>query len=224
MKCVRCNNELKESDLYCDRCGTLVLDNPKNKIIKELALETYNEENKKPSKIEKIFKWLEENKFFFIISNIVVYIIFVIWARYNLFGKSFSLWNVLFFSGIFYFYIICFEMLFKKAGINWCGIFVPIYNFYIIFKLAFQNGFWSFILIFPFLGSLFSEVLMLVPGLGLVAYVLSLASILLIIFVILFKIGRRFNTSGIITMLFPLIIIPILAFDSNYKHESLNTN
>ena len=51
-----------------------------------------------------------------------------------------------------------------------------------------------------------------------VANITSLISII-IPFVLLFKLGKAFGRSGILTLLFAFIIIPTTALSKNYQYE-----
>ena len=116
------------------------------------------------------------------------------------------------------------QRLLIKAKLPWWGIFIPIYDFYLICKLAFGNS-----NVFKLL------VLMFIIYIGLTIYItnypngldIKLINIVLLLYTILvglislsipFGIGRSFNHSGIITLIFAPIIIPILAFSNKYTY------
>lgn len=101
--------------------------------------------------------------------------------------------------------------LFEKAGEEGWKVLIPIYNVYIMVKIAFSGKKnWLFALLFlPLLGTFFGETLML-----LLTFVSAIGSLYII-----YNFARRFGDTGIsIASLFiPVIIYPILAF-GNYKY------
>ena len=86
--------------------------------------------------------------------------------------------------------------IYKKANQPAWGAFIPVYNLFVLSEMVFGIG-WLFVLEFLpyYLGYIF----------GLVSF---------------FMLGKKFNTSGILTMLFPFIMIPVIAFNNKYQYKN----
>ncbi len=228
MKCVKCGNDITENDLYCPVCGTINIKNKENEVIASMANNKdyqYDEEN---TLIKKIIRKLDNCKALFIIINIILFLIsfplfkygFDIGDRYNLLLLVFSL--------LFDTYALSLEVILKKAGLSWWGIFIPLYNLYLLFKLIFGNGYLSIISIIPLLIFWYAyDFLSYAPGLSGITTFLelgSMAAIIIEFMVIFFMIGKRFGRSGIITMLFSYVIIPSIAFNKKYTYDNYYTS
>lgn len=224
MKCVKCGNDITYKDLYCPVCGTINLKNKENKIIDNMANNKdyqYDEEN---TFIKKIIRKLDNCKALFIIINIILFLVsfplfkygFDIGDRYNLLLLVFTL--------LFDTYVLSLEIILKKAGLSWWGIFIPLYNFYLLFKLIFGNGYLFIISIIPLLVFWYAyDFLSFIPPLVDITTFLelgSMAAIVIEFMVIFFMIGKRFGRSGIITMLFSFVIIPSIAFNKKYTYDN----
>lgn len=224
MKCVKCGNDITQQDLYCPVCGTINLKNKENKIIASMANNKdyqYDEEN---TLIKKIIRKLDNCKALFIIINVILFLVsfplfkygFDIGDRYNILLLVFSL--------MFDTYVLSLEVILKKSGLSWWGIFIPLYNFYLLFKLIFGNGYLFIISIIPLLVFWYAyDFLSFVPPLVDITTFLklgSMAAIVIEFMVIFFMIGKRFGRSGIITMLFSYVIIPSIAFNKKYTYDN----
>lgn len=113
MKCSKCGNILDEKELYCSKCGLININNPNNKVIKDMAQECIKEDLKKQTKLRKFLKYINDSKKILIITNIIFYIISVILYIKNV-HNTFDTWFNVFIISFIYFYIICFEVIFKK--------------------------------------------------------------------------------------------------------------
>lgn len=218
MKCFKCGSEIKEEWRCCYTCGALNVDNVENQNM------MVDPDEIGSIAINQIVRMQEEKKSFneriFLIVNTIIFF-------FGFIASFFTGPIVLIVLPIYvvsYFYLICIQRLLIKAKLPWWGIFIPIYDFYLICKLAFGNS-----NVFKLL------VLMLVIYIGLTIYItnypngldIKLINIVFLLYTILvglislsipFGIGRSFNHSGIITLIFAPIIIPILAFSKKYTY------
>ena len=110
-----------------------------------------------------------------------------------------SLWWLiipLFFSlMIALFFIFCYWKLFTKAGKPGCAALIPIYSTLVQLEILGREWFWI--------------LLMLIPGVNLVIVVAMMMD--------LAKVFGKDSAFGCLTVLFPYIMIPILAFgDAKY--------
>ena len=115
------------------------------------------------------------------------------------------------------FYSVSFQVLFFKAGLPWWGYYVPLYNFYLYNKLVFRNG-WYFISLFiiPILAllSMLAGAKDFLPVLGYLE--IALAGYYLIAGG--YRLGTNFTANGFLTLFFPFIMIPLMAFSKSYKY------
>lgn len=107
------------------------------------------------------------------------------------------------FLAIIAFMIVAQWKLFKKAGRNGWEAIVPIYNGYVLFEICGYPGWYIFLSFIPFVGSIIVFVFTIM------AYI-SLAK----------KFGKD-EGFGILTIFFPYVCIPILAFGSATYDDSL---
>ena len=109
----------------------------------------------------------------------------------------FALWAVWFiiYAAISVLMIISNWKIFEKAGQPGWGIFIPIYNIYLMFKVAWRPGGWTRWLLFP--------------------------PVLIVLLIIMnFDIAKRFNKPtlfGLWLWILPIVFYPILAFEKKAK-------
>ena len=84
-------------------------------------------------------------------------------------------------------YFFAYELLFIKLGFSWWEALIPIYNVVLLSKRVFDNDYIGLLILVPFVGQIFSLVL-------------------------IYKMGVKFGKSGILTLLFPMIMILIISF------------
>ncbi|MEE0699259.1 MAG: zinc-ribbon domain-containing protein [Bacilli bacterium] len=218
MVCKKCGSEIKETQLFCLECGMVNLDNPNNALLQKMAEESIAEDNKKTSNFSKLVSKARESKLVFTLVNLLVYVLLIILAINKTAGSNWSGWFVCFAVSFFYFYVICYQVLAKKAGFCWWGILTPFYNLYLLFKIALKKGYLCITFLLPLFSFLYKDVLSFIQ-LGLFALILSWFLLILIIFIILFFTGKRFGRNGFITVIFFFVIIPSIAFNKKYQYH-----
>ena len=169
----------------------------------------------------------KNNKFMYITNIIIlllaIIICIILYTKYG-YNKKYYMVLALFF--IIAFYIFCFELLFKKSYLPWYGIFIPIYNLYLMFWLA-----------YGFVGSsikflttiLITEMTILISMYSLffrniitVIVIISSITINVIIYILLMiNIANRFKQKKILTVLFPSIIIPFIALNKSIRYDTI---
>jgi hypothetical protein len=93
------------------------------------------------------------------------------------------------------FMIISMRKVLEKANLPGWGIFIPIYNIYLMFKLWWRPGWWTRWILFP-------------PVLAILMIILN------------FDIAKKFQKHplfGVWLWFFPIVFFPILAFDKKSK-------
>lgn len=213
MKCPKCGKEMDPSWRCCLACGALNESNPANSSNDSIETLTLDDDvdNKDLSSNMTMYS---VNFVLYIISLIALLVI-----KFNNVILDSFIYKFLIVTPSF-FYLLCYQILLKKANLKWWGIFIPVYNLYLIFKMAYGNG-WHFLTLFiaPILivaGTYFG----LTYDINITKYVNIVASIISIIVSIslISNIGSKFGKSGILTVLFTPIMIPYIAFSKKTRY------
>ncbi len=224
--CKRCGEKMDISQRCCLKCGALNPENPNNYNL--LGIENNEtltlDDNKSNEKIGV-------NKVSFIIVNSVAFALLVILMLLLsfLFNNSFVEGLFLSLASIIPFYLlfISLQKLCIKANLPWWGLFIPVYSIYLFFVLAFGNEkkvakVFVISLVASFLINFLCSIIYMAIGsdskflINIVSYITS-ALILSLNILTFLNLGRRFNMTRILVLLFPLITIPIMAFDKKYQ-------
>lgn len=220
MKCKNCGKKLDENSRCCLFCGTINMEEEKNsEIISELMLNSKN--------------YLDEDKFTaskpMIILNVIVIILL---ACISIFISNILTVFLIF---ILYFYVICFEFIFKKANLPWYGAFIPVYNLFLIYEISFgihtgNKKFLTLINIVLYTIYLAPSYKMMIsdesiPEIVAVIIVYAITIIFSILYtVILFKLSqsfaKKFDQVGVFVFLFPFIMVPYIAFNKNIVYNN----
>ncbi|MBQ3511064.1 MAG: hypothetical protein IJA30_02060 [Bacilli bacterium] len=208
--CPKCGSEMKKESRYCMKCGQLNYAHPENESMKQYAWESIkqghfisgaNVDNKQPLTMGNVSSVSEVNPFKpCLITNIVLHVLLLV-GLLVISGNFEAIATGLYIAsalgvGIGFLLNYSTQAMFIKAGEPWWGYFVPFYNTYLMFKVGFGNG-WYFLM-------------MLIPVVGLV-----------LPFVLLYQIGKKFYKSGWLTLFFPYVMIPIIALDKNCEYSML---
>lgn len=207
MVCPRCGAILNPEQRYCMKCGALNYEHPDNqkmrKYITEQEFEQANEEYQKVANgpaqtIEiagKVYADVPvaDKKTTYVDTRVMVGLLFIVTLclsaiYYFVFPYSFTMifWLCLLFF-ILVFAILTNISIYMKGGYSGFVPFIPFYGQYAYFDIALGNG-WLFLIT-------------LIPVVG-VIYALYTS----------YKIGKTFGKSGWLTLLFPFIMLPIIAF------------
>lgn len=206
--CSRCGAEMKASSRYCMKCGNLNYDHPENnnmkKFIDEKNVQSYEVGSGKfimgnVSNNSGVIKSIANNtgnKGLCFYLTFSLYLVLLLISIFPLFFKgNFSLDTVvastfpikcIIFS-VAFLYIYSIELLFMKANKRWWAGLIPIYNVMILSEMAFNKKNLGLIVLVPVVGVIY-------------------------LFVLFYKIGEKFEYSGIITVLFNVVMIPVIAF------------
>lgn len=222
--CKKCGEKMEISQRCCLKCGTLNPENPNNYNL--LGIENNETLTLDDNRINK----KSTNKFLFIVVNIIFFALLTIpILLLNLLDDflKINVFLILLYITIIYFQFISLQKLFIKANLPWWGLFIPVYNTYLFFVLAFGNEkkvakifiislvasfliYFLYIIIYIVLGS---DIKFLI---NIVSYITSVLTLLVTILSFL-NLGRRFNMPRILVLLFPEITIPIMAFNKKYQ-------
>lgn len=111
--------------------------------------------------------------------------------------------------------------LFTKSGVEGWKSLIPIYNQWVTIQIAFSNT-KNWLIVAPLLNFFSGFVMQDLPNVGLL--LLFAASIVNIY--ISYNFIRRFTTQGmaILSIFFPMIIYPIVAFSNKFQYEKYKEN
>ena len=206
--CGRCGAEMKKDARYCMKCGNLNYAHQENTFMKQYAIDNIKQGNYIPGLETAKNNGMEVPKEVVnrpynacLITNIIFCFVPIV-----LFGIAILLLDVNFSFNIatlvglilyiiFFFISYAYQRILIKSGEKWWSYFIPIYNFYVFFRIAFGNG-WLFLLMF-------------VPIVGMVAMLVAL-----------YKLGNKFSRNGWLTLFFPIIMFLIIAFDKDAIYNS----
>lgn len=207
MVCPRCGAELNPKQRYCMKCGALNYEHPDNQKMRnyitaqefEQANEEYQKAANGPARTIEIAGKVyadvpvADKKTTYVDTRVMVGLLFIFTLclgaiYYFAFPYSFNMifWLCLLFF-ILVFAILTNISIYMKGGYSGFVPFIPFYGQYAYFDIALGNG-WLFLIT-------------LIPVVG-VIYALYTS----------YKIGKTFGKSGWLTLLFPFIMLPIIAF------------
>ena len=207
MVCPRCGAELNPKQRYCMKCGALNYEHPDNQkmrnYITEQEFEQANEEYQKVANgpaqtIEiagKVYADVPvaDKKTTYVDTRVMVGLLFIFTlclgaVYYFVFPYSFNMvfWLCFLFF-IWVFAILTNISIYMKGGYSGFVPFIPFYGQYAYFDIALGNGWLFLITLIPVVGVIYA-------------------------FYTSYKIGKVFGKSGWLTLLFPFIMLPVIAF------------
>ena len=205
--CPRCGNEMNSNSRYCTKCGYLNPNDPANQGMKKY-IEADNSNLYQVGSGQTIIK--EEgqittsvasntgNKKVCFIINYALYMLIIIGGFFITVGNANIDFNTIrnslfpyiaFITSIVFLYVYSMELIFMKANKRWWYALIPFFNLFILSDIVFKKKWLGIILLIPVIGQLF-------------------------FIVTLYKLATKFRCSGLFTILFPVIFIPIMGFGS----------
>lgn len=130
------------------------------------------------------------------IVNLIGYIFLIgllIFLYYNSLGQSISgligsnLYFPLFTITVFSLFLYSQQLIYMKMNRHWILSLIPLVNTYLLSDSLFENK--------------LLNILVFIPGVNIIYY-----------YVLLYQMGKAFNKSGILTVLFPFIMFPVIGF------------
>lgn len=204
--CSRCGAEMKSSSRYCMKCGNLNYDHPDNQQYQKLQPKEEKEIYQVGSghslmsiptsgkQTISVSTNTGNGKICFLV-NYGWFLIILILSLFLSFHGNYSLETILASNfpliaiglSVFFLYFYSIQLLYVKSDQKWWYALIPIYNFMILSEIVFHK---------KYLGLLF-----LVPGVN-----------ILFTFVLFYQLGKKFNYSGFLTMIFPIIMVLFIGF------------
>lgn len=204
--CSRCGSEMRKDARYCMKCGNLNYSHPENESMRQYAQKDtthgYSVSGTNSDyQLNKIIILKAKSIRKCLVANIILHLLmgvgsFLLFSTSNNMTSSFVM--AAFVSAIVFIINYSMQVVYIKAGEPWWGYFVPFYSNYLLYKIAFGNG-WIFLTLFlPIIGGIFS-------------------------LIALYNLGKKFYKNGWLMILFPFVMIPIIAFDKKIEYSMLES-
>ena len=213
MNCPRCGAEMKPDQRYCMKCGALNYDHPDNQKMKQYItseeIEQTNKDYNDPNKQEYVetvefagrtYETKSKKKKGYVDTRAMLLLLVfftIVLGSVLYFYFYFSITMLIMVCSIFFvftFYIISAVCIYMKGGYSGFTPIIPFYGQYAYFDIALGNG-WLFLLSFiPIVGFIYS-------------------------FYATYRLGKAFQKNGWLTLLFPFIMFPIIAFGDRASYQ-----
>ncbi len=213
--CPRCGNDVSLNARYCMKCGYLNPDHPDNKQYEQLinkngmvgytvsdgktdASFQVNANEVRATGVETVFGSNTGNYNLCFILNFLFYLllvigtVFVFYTTYGSFTNMLGseIYYVLFCISLFSIYLYSTQLVYMKMNRHWWVALIPFVNMYSLSDAIYGNKILNLLIFVPVIGELYYIVL-------------------------LFKMGKAFKVSGLLTVLIPFIMFPVIGYGGN---------
>lgn len=212
MFCPRCGAEMRSEQRYCMKCGALNYDHPDNQKMKKLMSEEefeksnkeYQENLTKPAEVVEFagqkYETKTKNKKSYVDTRttLILLLVFTIALALLLYFYFYFSTFMIVVSCLFYFFfgffIISLSCVYMKGGYSGFAPIIPFYNNFAYCDMAVGSG-WMFLLLFVPFVNFFSSLYFS------------------------YRFGKSFGKSGWLTVFFPFIMIPYIAFSDTAIYQ-----
>ncbi|MBR5370098.1 MAG: hypothetical protein IK137_02205 [Bacilli bacterium] len=212
--CPRCGSQMNSNSRYCLKCGYLNPNDPANQNMQKYisvnkedsySIGSGNTVIKKEHQITNSIASKTGNKLVCFVFNFLLYVICIVLSYLLLVDRSnFSLNNIMnslfpyvsFLISIVFLYAYSMELIFIKSNNKWWYALIPFYNLCLLTDIVYKEKWLGIVLLIPVIGQIF-------------------------LIITLYKLALKFKYSGILTILFPIIYIPLMGF-GNRLFEDIN--
>ena len=218
--CSNCGAPMNSNSRCCLRCGNVNVVNQENtEFLEKTKKNSQMQQAPSESVAERINRYSNPNSFlactivtillffaFFFGFVALLQAFFLSWFGTASFASFFSLLPVyVFVMSVPFLMIYSMELIYMDSGHPWWAFFVPIYNCMVLSDIALDNMSIGIILYLPSLTQNVSSEMVRIFG-GLVDFVVYI--------VIYYNLGSKYGKNGVLTVLFPWIMIPNIAYHS----------
>ena len=205
--CPRCNSEMNPNSRYCMKCGYLNPSDPNNqgmnKFISNDKSQVYQVGSgqnivQNGNQIATSIANNTGNRLVCFLINYLIYIGIVGLSSFLIIGNNITDFNyikdsylpyIVFVTSIVFLYVYSMELIFMKCNKKWWYALIPFYGLFVLCDIVFRKKWLGIILLIPIIGQIF-------------------------FIVVLYKLATKFKCSGLLTVLFPIIFIPLMGFGS----------
>ena len=214
--CPRCGSDMHSNSRYCNKCGYLNPNHPDNynmgKYMNQTGMQEYSVNSNGTTNAQSVNTNIINssavnisfgsnagnfnlcflvNYIFYLSIVFIFFLMMIISSSGDIFQimKSASWYYILAFT----FYCIfqySMQLIFMKMNCCWWHCLIPIYNIFVMSDALFHKKFLGFLIFVPVVGAFY-------------------------LIILLYKLGKSFKSSGLFTVLFPFLMIPIIGFGSN---------
>ena len=216
--CSRCGAEMKSSARYCMKCGNLNPDHPENKSMEKFMPKSQGyfvgsgksivgALDPNSGLILSVANNTGSSKMCFLLTFGIYFIIVFLIGLSTVLGLS-NIYDIIYTNlavtfliiSVIFIFIYSSERMYMKMNKPWWSALVRFYNYFVLSDVIFDNMFLGFLIFVPMVGNIYMLILY-------------------------YKLGKAFNKNGVLTALFPLIMLPIIGFgDSLYNNRSYIKN
>lgn len=209
MFCPRCGEKMDPNRRYCMKCGALNYEHPENQKMKQYITEAELEKakddyNNNVDTIQvggEVIKTKKDDKRKSYVDTKSVFglelLMAILLGALCYFGFNYSI-NLSLVVAIVYFFITFFVLsgicIYMKGGYSGFVPLIPFYSQYAYCDIALGNGWLFFLTLIPIFGLFYA-------------------------LYINYRLGKAFGKNGILTIFFPIIMIPIIAFSDSANYE-----
>lgn len=210
MTCPKCGNEMNSNARYCMKCGYINTEHEANQSMKKYVknVETTYQvgsggiitNDTSGESISLATNTGNKRLAFFITYGI--YLGLVLFVLYTVITNGVNSINTLAISyfpimasvlSITFLYIYSLELIFMKCNRKWWEGLIPIYNLIVLCDIVFHKKYIGLLIFIPVIGQIF-------------------------LLVTIYKLGVKFKYNGLLTVLFPIIFLPLMAY-SEHTYE-----
>lgn len=207
LQCDKCGAYYPSSQRYCMKCGALNYSHPDNQSMKQyINYDVINHSyvgNYKDKLSHDTFDPIIKMNRNCLIGSIIIHLILLAAVIGLNFVGIFTLNTTgLIILGvilvIMFLYNYSMARIYMHAGKDWWAKYIPVYSSIVYYNITMDSGWWF--------------LLSCIPGIG---QILSLVA--------LYRLGTRFGKNGWLTLLFSMVMIPVIAFSNTTYAGSLKS-
>lgn len=214
MFCPRCGSEMNSNSRYCMKCGYLNPGNQANQNMQQY-IPTNQVSSYQIGSGQTITQQADQvttgiasntgNKKICFLVNYLLYMFIIVLSFFIIIGNDITSFDIIknslfpyvaFSTSVFFLFVYSMELIFMKSNKKWWYALVPVYNLFILCDIVYKKKLLGILLLIPVVGQIF-------------------------FLVTLYIMGTKFKYSGLLTMLFPIIFIPLMGFGSRL-YEGVN--
>lgn len=214
MICPKCGSQMSTTSRCCLKCGWLNPNDPANQNMQHYVSHDENTlyqvgsgQNIIQDTNQVITSVISNsgNTTICFLLNYLIYMAIILFSFFTIVGNNVTDFNfiknssfpyIAFGMSVLFLYIYSMQLIFIKCNKRWWYFLIPIYNLFVLSDIVYKKKWLGILLLIPVIGQIF-------------------------LLVVLYKLGTKFKYNGLLSMLFPIIYIPLMGFGSRL-YEDVN--